>query len=76
MLKPNTFRDQVNSSLWEFTFVEKTRFPGRRHAIDQMYFGDNGTVEYAIYMSGPESDWDTTREQFDTVLRGWRPPPN
>ncbi|WP_190092382.1 serine/threonine-protein kinase [Streptomyces melanogenes] len=76
MLKPNTFRDQVNSSLWEFTFVEKTRYPGKRHAIDQMYFGENGTVEYAIYMSGPESDWDTTREQFDTVLRGWRPPPN
>lgn len=75
-LKPNVFRDQVNSALWEFTFVERTGFPGRRHAIDQMYFADDGTVEYAIYMSGPESDWPTTREQFDTVLRGWQPPPN
>ncbi|MFF1479939.1 serine/threonine-protein kinase [Streptomyces sp. NPDC058301] len=74
-LHSNTFRDQVNSSLWEFTYVEKKGFPGKRHAIDQMYFADGGAAEYAVYMSGPESDWATTREQFDTVLRGWQPPP-
>ncbi|MBD0745524.1 serine/threonine-protein kinase [Streptomyces sp. CBMA152] len=74
-LHSNTFRDQVNSSLWEFTYVEKKGFPGKRHAIDQMYFSDGGGTEYAVYMSGPETDWATTREQFDTVLRGWQPPP-
>lgn len=74
-LHSNTFRDQVNSSLWEFTYVEKKGFPGKRHAIDQMYFSEDGGTEYAVYMSGPESDWATTREQFDTVLRGWQPPP-
>ncbi|WP_369383525.1 serine/threonine-protein kinase [Streptomyces sp. cg36] len=75
-LHSNTFRDQVNSSLWEFSYVEKKGFPGKRHAIDQMYFSDDGTTEYAVYMSGPESDWAEMREQFDTVLRGWQPPPS
>ncbi|HZX40088.1 MAG TPA: serine/threonine protein kinase, partial [Streptomyces sp.] len=72
-LGPNTFRDQVNSALWEFTWTEKTTFPGPRRAIDQIYYTDDGT-EYALYMSGPADDWATTREQFDTMLRGWRPP--
>ncbi|MER5459289.1 serine/threonine-protein kinase [Streptomyces sp. NPDC002668] len=72
-LRPNTFRDQTNSALWEFTWTEKKDFPGKRRAIDQMYYEDDGT-EYALYMSGPAEDWATTREQFDTMLRGWRPP--
>lgn len=38
-----------------------------------MYYGDDGT-EYAIYMSSPESSWETTREQFDIVLQHWRAP--
>ncbi|MFI6688611.1 serine/threonine-protein kinase [Streptomyces sp. NPDC050485] len=74
-LHGNNFRDQVKSSLWEFTYVEKVDFPGKRHAIDQMYYGDGGRPEYAIYMSGPEDDWATTRQQFDTVLQGWQPKP-
>ncbi|WP_275901275.1 serine/threonine-protein kinase [Streptomyces sp. MBT27] len=73
-LHGNNFRDQVKSSLWEFTYVEKQDFPGKRHAIDQMYYGDGGRPEYALYMSGPEEDWATTRQQFDTVLQGWQPP--
>ncbi|MFE9536336.1 serine/threonine-protein kinase [Streptomyces sp. NPDC006691] len=73
-LHSNTYRDQVKSSLWEFTYVEKQDFPGKRHAIDQMYYGDGGRPEYALYMSGPEEDWATTRQQFDTVLQGWQPP--
>lgn len=72
-LGPNTFRDQTNSAQWEFTWTEKKTFPGPRRAIDQMYYTDDGT-EYALYMSGPADDWATTREQFDTMLRGWRPP--
>ncbi|MBM9619861.1 serine/threonine-protein kinase [Streptomyces zhihengii] len=73
-LRPNTFRDQTQSALWEFRWTERKEHPGPRRAIDQMYFGDNGT-EYALYMSGPAEDWSETREQFDTMLRGWRPPP-
>ncbi|MFF3840298.1 serine/threonine-protein kinase [Streptomyces sp. NPDC001930] len=72
-LGQTTYRDQVRSSLWEFTWTEKRDFPGPRHAIDLMYYTDEGT-EYAIYMSSPESSWETTREQFDVVLQHWRAP--
>lgn len=72
-LGPNTFRDQTQSALWEFTWTEKQNHPGKRRAIDQMYVEDDGT-EYALYMSGPAEDWAKTREQFDIMLRGWRPP--
>ncbi|MFE6227190.1 serine/threonine-protein kinase [Streptomyces sp. NPDC057854] len=72
-LNQNTYRDQVRSALWEFTWTEKQNFPGPRHAIDQMYFADDGT-EYALYMTSPESSWETTRQQFDTVLQHWRAP--
>ncbi|MFF8956383.1 protein kinase [Streptomyces sp. NPDC014894] len=72
-LTPNVYRDQEKSALWEFTWTERQTFPGPRRAIDQMYFGDDGT-EYALYMSAPAESWATTREQFDTMLRGWRPP--
>ncbi|MER7622488.1 protein kinase [Streptomyces sp. NPDC126503] len=72
-LHQNTYRDQVHSALWEFTWTEKKTFPGPRHAIDQMYYGDDGT-EYALYMSSPESSWAATREQFDIVLQHWRAP--
>ncbi|MFF3321408.1 serine/threonine-protein kinase [Streptomyces sp. NPDC002889] len=73
-LHPNTFRDQTQSALWEFTWTESKNHPGPRRAIDQMYYEDNGT-EYALYMSGPAEDWATTRQQFDIMLRGWRPRP-
>ncbi|MFI6726564.1 serine/threonine-protein kinase [Streptomyces atratus] len=72
-LHSNTYRDR-EGSLWEFTWTETKDHPGPRHAIDQMYYGETGGPEYAMYMTGPASDWDTTREQFDTILRGWRAP--
>ncbi|MFE7356663.1 serine/threonine-protein kinase [Streptomyces sp. NPDC057543] len=72
-LHSNTYRDR-EGSLWEFTWTETKNHPGPRHAIDQMYFGEDGGPEYALYMTGPASDWDTTREQFDTMLRGWQAP--
>ncbi|MFB6840807.1 serine/threonine-protein kinase [Streptomyces sp. NPDC056361] len=72
-LNQNTYRDQVRSCLWEFSWTERKDFPGPRHAIDQMYYEDDGT-EYAIYMSSPESSWETTRQQFDVVVRYWRAP--
>ncbi|MEU4736085.1 MULTISPECIES: serine/threonine-protein kinase [Streptomyces] len=71
-LVQNTFRDRTESCLWEFTWHEKRTHPGKRHAIDQVYYTDDGT-EYALYMSSPEEDWATTREQFGIVLRHWRP---
>ncbi|WP_405987516.1 serine/threonine-protein kinase [Streptomyces sp. NBC_00872] len=74
-LAPDTFRDQTQAALWEFTWIEEEGHPGPRHAIDQMYFSDDNSTEYAIYMSGPEEDWATTRKQFDAVLRSWKPPP-
>ncbi|WP_240139390.1 serine/threonine-protein kinase [Streptomyces sp. MUM 178J] len=72
-LDQNTFRDQTLSAIWEFTWTEKQNHPGPRRAIDQMYYGDDGT-EYALYMSGPADDWETTRQQFDVMVQSWRPP--
>ncbi|MFF2844973.1 serine/threonine-protein kinase [Streptomyces sp. NPDC058001] len=72
-LRSNFFRD-LPGSLWEFTWTaaEKDPFPGPRRAIEQTYVDRDG-VEYALYMSSPAADWDTTREQFDAMLRGWQP---
>jgi serine/threonine protein kinase len=73
-MEVNTYRDR-RGSLWEYTWTalaKDTPFPGPRRAIEEMYISRDG-VEYAIYMSGPVKDWATTREQFETVLRGWRP---
>lgn len=71
-LHSNSFRDHAGS-LWEFVWNETKDHPGARHAIDQMYYGEQGGPEYALYMTGPEADWDTTRDQFATMLRGWKP---
>ncbi|MEV6424074.1 serine/threonine-protein kinase [Streptomyces sp. NPDC051662] len=75
-LAPNAYRDKAKAALWEFTWTEKTGQPGKRHAIDQIYFSDDSGTEYAIYMAGPEEDWETTRKQFDAVLRSWQAPPS
>ncbi|MFS0692524.1 protein kinase domain-containing protein [Streptomyces nitrosporeus] len=73
-LHSNVFRDRPGS-LWEFTWVESKDHPGPRHGIDQMYFGEPGGPEYALYMTGPEEDWAESRQLFETMLRSWRPPP-
>lgn len=70
-LRANFYRDHPGS-LWEFTWTENNG--EQRHAIDQMYYAGDGGPEYALYMTGPAADWDTTRQQFDTMLRGWRAP--
>lgn len=75
-LRKNIYRD-CQGSMWDYTWTalaKDTPFPGPRHAIEETYIARNG-VEYAVYMSGPDEDWKTTRKQFETVLRGWRPPP-
>ncbi|MFJ3588400.1 serine/threonine-protein kinase [Streptomyces sp. NPDC090231] len=70
-LRANFYRDHPGS-LWEFTWTENNG--EQRHAIDQMYYAGDDGPEYALYMTGPAADWDTTRKQFDTMLRGWRAP--
>ncbi|MFI1866301.1 serine/threonine-protein kinase [Streptomyces jumonjinensis] len=72
-LEPNDFRDRPKSAVWEFSWTEGGSSPGPRRAIDQMYYGDDGT-EYALYMTGPAADWATTRERFDIMLQSWEPP--
>ncbi len=67
------YRDRDSARL-EYTWTalpKDTEFPGPYRAIDQMYLARDG-VEYALYMAGPAEDWDTTRAQFETVLKGWR----
>ncbi|WP_338677203.1 serine/threonine-protein kinase [Streptomyces sp. SCSIO 30461] len=74
-LHSNVFRDHAESALWEFTWTETKDHPGKRRAIDQVYYADDGT-EYAVYMSGPAGNWSKIRQQFDIVLRSWQPPPS
>ncbi|MDX2543910.1 protein kinase domain-containing protein [Streptomyces sp. WI04-05B] len=73
-LESNVYRDR-KGALWDFTWTalaKDSEFPGPRRAIEQAYLGRDG-AEYVIYMSAPAADWATAREQFTTVLRGWRP---
>ncbi len=73
-LAPNIYRDR-KGSLLEYTYTQLAKdppyVPGPRHAIDQAYMDWNGT-EYAILMSAPAKDWETTRKQFRAVLQGWQ----
>ncbi|MFE2295252.1 serine/threonine-protein kinase [Streptomyces sp. NPDC059452] len=72
-LEKNTFRDRPGS-LWEFTWTETKDHPGPRHGIDQMYYGGPGGPEYALYLTAPKEGWETSRKQFDIMLRSWRAP--
>ncbi|MEZ7004484.1 serine/threonine-protein kinase [Streptomyces sp. AD55] len=72
-LRRTTYRDR-DSARWEYTWTalaKDTAFPGPRRAVEETYMGRDG-VEYALYMSGPAADWETTRRQFTTVLQSWQ----
>ncbi|CAM5651453.1 serine/threonine-protein kinase [Streptomyces fumanus] len=72
-LERSTYRDR-DSARWEFTWnalAKDTPFPGPRRAVEEAYLSRDG-VEYVLYMSSPEADWATTREQFTAVLQGWQ----
>ncbi|GGW30143.1 serine/threonine protein kinase [Streptomyces lucensis JCM 4490] len=75
-LAGNIYRDR-EGSLWEYTWTAQKKdsayLAGPRHAIEETYFSRAGT-EYAIYMSTPAEDWDTTSKQFKWVLRSWQQP--
>jgi hypothetical protein len=76
-LEQNLYRDR-EGSLWEYTWDAQPKdpgFPGPRRAIDQAYIDRDGT-EYAIYMSAPAQDWESTRKQFRAVLQGWQTSPS
>ncbi|MEV1044652.1 serine/threonine-protein kinase [Streptomyces sp. NPDC049916] len=72
-LERNTYRDRPGAR-WEFTWNETKDHAGPRHGIDQMYYGGAGGPEYALYLTAPQEGWETSREQFDTMLRSWRAP--
>ncbi|MGV9632282.1 protein kinase domain-containing protein [Streptomyces sp. NPDC003487] len=72
-----TYRDH-RASLWEYSYTalaKDTKFPGPRRAVDEVYFGDDGT-EYALLLSGPAEDWPTTQQQFKAILRSWQEKPS
>ena len=72
-LKANVFRDR-GGAVWEFTWTASSSqdpFPGPRHAIEQTYVDRDG-VEYALYVSAPEADWEIARHRFTVMLRSWR----
>ncbi|MFV0134143.1 serine/threonine-protein kinase [Streptomyces sp. HMX87] len=72
-LERNVYRDRPGAR-WEYTWTalaKDTSFPGPRRAIEETYMSRDG-VEYALYMSSPAADWETTRRQFTAVLQGWQ----
>ncbi|MGW8061928.1 protein kinase domain-containing protein [Streptomyces ziwulingensis] len=72
-LERTTYRDR-DSGRWEYTWTalaKDTAFPGPRRAAAHAYMSRDG-VEYALNMSGPAGDWETTRQQFTSVLRSWQ----
>ncbi|MEU3898306.1 protein kinase [Streptomyces sp. NPDC045251] len=73
VLEPTGYRDR-DSARWEYTWTalaKDTPFPGPRRAVSQTYMSRDG-VEYALNMSGPADDWETTRQRFRTVLQSWQ----
>ncbi|MDG9722367.1 serine/threonine-protein kinase [Streptomyces sp. DH41] len=72
-LERTTYRDH-DSARWEYTWTalpKDTEFPGPRRAVEETYMSRDG-VEYVIFMAGPVEDWETTRQQFRTVLQSWQ----
>ncbi|MFJ2739085.1 serine/threonine-protein kinase [Streptomyces sp. NPDC087440] len=72
-LEQDTYRDQ-DSGILEFTFSEKGRTPGARFAMDMLYIDKSGP-EYALYVTGPASEREVTKERFEVLKRGWRVKP-
>ncbi|UUU25790.1 serine/threonine-protein kinase [Streptomyces sp. DSM 40750] len=65
-MQQTTFREQP-AAIWEFTFQGRAR---AYRAIDLGY-GREGEREYDIYLSAPDSEWDTHRPVFDRVRDGF-----
>ncbi|WP_338895381.1 serine/threonine-protein kinase [Streptomyces sp. TG1A-60] len=65
-MQRTTFRGQP-AAVWEFTFHGRAR---AFRAIDLGY-GREGEREYDIYLSAPDTEWDTHRPVFDKVRDGF-----
>ncbi|MEV5880427.1 serine/threonine-protein kinase [Streptomyces sp. NPDC052101] len=65
-MQQTSFRGQP-AAVWEFTFKGRAR---SFRAIDLGY-GREGGREYDIYLSAPESQWDSYRPVFDQVTQGF-----
>ncbi|MFI9391054.1 serine/threonine-protein kinase [Streptomyces bauhiniae] len=75
VLKEEVFRDEPGAR-WEYTWNALAKdgphyFPGPYHAIDVGYMKADDT-EYAVYASSPADDWDTTKKQFNWILRSFQ----
>ncbi|MFG2820222.1 serine/threonine-protein kinase [Kitasatospora sp. NPDC048365] len=67
LLAADTYQGRPGAA-WEFTWTDPKQ--GTRHAVDQAFIATSGT-EYAIYLSGPESDWTSTQQRLVTVLNSF-----
>ncbi|MYT29590.1 serine/threonine-protein kinase [Streptomyces sp. MspMP-M5] len=65
-MQQTAFRDQP-AVVWEFTFKGRAR----SYRGIKLGFGREGGREYDIYLSAPESQWDTYRPLFDKVTDGF-----
>ncbi|WP_438483742.1 protein kinase domain-containing protein [Streptomyces sp. S186] len=65
-MQQTAFRDQP-AVVWEFTFGGRER----SYRGIELGFGREGGREYDIYLSAPESQWDTSRPLFDKVKDGF-----
>ncbi len=60
---------QVPAAIWEWTWKGKVR---RYHAID-LGFGKEGGTEYAIYLSGPDAEWQQRLPVFNNAVKTFQP---
>ncbi|MGV4926798.1 protein kinase (plasmid) [Streptomyces sp. BHT-5-2] len=65
-MQQTSFRDQP-AVVWEFTFGGRER----SYRGIELGFGREGGREYDIYLSAPETQWDTYRPIFDKVTDGF-----
>jgi eukaryotic-like serine/threonine-protein kinase len=59
------------AAIWEWNWTSDNQV--EFHAQD-LAFGKEGTTEYAVYLSTPESEWPQQQLVFDTAEQTFRPP--
>nr|WP_308436930.1 protein kinase [Streptomyces finlayi] len=72
-LEQDNYRDR-KSGVLEFTFREKGQTAGPRYAVDMLYIDETGP-EYALYVTGPAAERETTKQRFEVLKQGWRVKP-
>ena len=58
---------------WEFTWLSPSA--GRVRALDLMYVASTpaGRQSFAVYMSSPDTSWNSNLATFDEAMRTFRP---